>query len=45
MKITPTTCDGAPNRYEMPSKIAVPADFDISELTKFWSQPKEGKGE
>ena len=27
------------------SKIAVPADFDISELTKFWSQPKEGKGE
>jgi hypothetical protein len=42
--------DGTPayvakNRYEMPSKIAVPADFDISELTKFWSQPREGEGE
>jgi AAA domain len=35
----------AKNRYGMPPKIPVPADFDISELTKFWSQPKEGKGE
>ena len=35
----------ARNRHEMPSKIAVPADFDISELTKFWSQPREGEGE
>jgi hypothetical protein len=26
----------AKNRYAMPPKIAIPADFDIGELTKFW---------
>ena len=26
----------AKNRFAMPPKIAIPADFDIGELTKFW---------
>ena len=26
----------AKNRYAMPAKIAIPADFDIAELTKHW---------
>jgi hypothetical protein len=35
----------AKNRYGMPSKVTVPADFDISELTKFWQPAKEGASE
>jgi len=27
----------AKNRYAMPPKIAIPADFDIGELTKYWT--------
>jgi len=32
----------AKNRYGMAPKIPIPADFAIGELTKFWSQPREG---
>jgi len=35
----------AKNRYGMAPKIPIPADFAIGELTKFWSQPREGEGE
>lgn len=36
-------CEGtaafiAKNRYAMPPKIAIPADFHIGELTKYWQQ-------
>jgi hypothetical protein len=30
----------AKNRYAMPPKIAIPADFDIGELTKYWQQER-----
>jgi hypothetical protein len=28
----------AKNRYAMPPKIAIPADFDIGELSKYWTE-------
>jgi len=28
----------AKNRYAMPAKIAIPADFDIAELTNYWQK-------
>jgi len=31
----------AKNRFAMPEKIAIPANFNFSELTKYWSQPNE----
>ena len=34
----------AKNRFAMPPKIAIPADFDIGELTKYW-QAYEAKNE
>jgi len=27
----------AKNRFAMPEKIAIPMDFNFSELSKFWS--------
>jgi hypothetical protein len=33
----------AKNRYAMPARIAIPADFNITELTKYWN-PGGGNG-